>query len=466
MMRIEAPGGFSSSFLAATVLVFVGFDASEMSADPHASGWLRSIVAQAIRTDEVGAMTPAALSDNGRMIAFVSREPVPSRRSRCLNVYALDRSTGLVTSESVTKERTPLDGDTRAPSLSGDGQVIAFESIASNLISSAARVAHATSLRVIVRNRLTGTLWTPEDVHQGTPDGESYQPAVSGNGLAIVFTSNATNLVTEPDANGRKEDIYFRRLAGSATARISVDGNGVQQPIGASHSPSVSHDGERVAFVSTARLAPEDTNDGPDVYLRDVGRGRTSLVSRGLAGKSSDDASYSPSLSADGRVVAFVSSASNLAPFDDNQESDVFVFDVASGSVALVSVTSKGKAANAGSSRPALSADGRYVVYQSIASNLGSRRGCPGSVTDTNLLPDVYLFDRASGCVTRISGSAEREWWTPSVVPAIDGAGSVVVFSTAQPDGDDDVSTDFDLWLRPTGPLRAAPPRQTSSGSR
>ena len=72
-------------------------------------------------------------------------------------------------------------------------------------------------------------------------------------------------------------------------------------------------------------------------------------------------------------------------------------------------------------------------------------------MTDTNLLPDVYLFDRASGCVTRISGSAEREWWTPSVVPAIDGAGSVVVFSTTQPDGDDDLSTDFDLWLRPTG---------------
>ena len=188
-----------------------------------------------------------------------------------------------------------------------------------------------------MRNRLTGARWTPEDAHQGKPDGESYQPAVSGNGLAIVFTSNATNLVTTPDANGRKEDIYIRRLTGSATARISVDGSGVQQPIGASHSPTVSDDGERVAFVSTARLAPEDTNDVPDVYLRDVGRGRTSLVSRGLGGKASDNASYSPSLSADGRVVAFVSSASNLAPHDDNDESDVYVFDVASGSVALVS---------------------------------------------------------------------------------------------------------------------------------
>lgn len=466
MMRIEHPGGFSSSLLAATALLFVAFDESEMTACPHATRWPRSIATQAIRADETSAMTPAALSDNGRLLAFVSRDHGPSRRSRCLNVYALDRSTGLITPESVTRENTPPDGDTRAPSLSGDGRVIAFESTASNLTSSAARVTRATARRVIVRNRLTGTLWTPGDAHQDTLDGESYQPAVSGNGVVIVFTSNATNLVTEPDANGRKEDIYLCRLAGSATARISVDGNGAQQPIGASHSPSVSHDGERVAFVSTARLAPEDTNDVPDVYLRDVGRGRTLLVSLGLGGKASDNASYSPSLSADGRVVAFVSSASNLAPHDDNQESDVYVFDVASGSVALVSATSKGKAANASSSRPALSADGRYVVYQSVASNLGSRHGCPASVTDTNLLPDVYLFDRASGCVTRISGSAEREWWTPSVVPAIDGAGTVVVFSTTQPVGDDDLSTGFDLWLRPTGRPRAAPPRETSAGSR
>ena len=116
MMRIEHPGGFSSTLLAATALVFVAFDAREMAAGPHTTCWLRSIAAQAIRADEVGAITPAALSDDGRMLAFVSRDHGPSRRSRCLNVYALDRSTGLITSESVTRENTPLDGDTRSQS--------------------------------------------------------------------------------------------------------------------------------------------------------------------------------------------------------------------------------------------------------------------------------------------------------------------------------------------------------------
>jgi len=113
----------------------------------------------------------------------------------------------------------------------------------------------------------------------------------------------------------------------------------------------------------------------------------------------------------------------------------------------LVSATSKGEGANADSRHPALSADGRYVVYQSVASNLGSGSGCPRTPRDTNLLPDVYLFDRATRCVNRISGSTTHEWWTPSVAPAIDGTGSLVVFSSTQPVGDDDISTDFDLFL-------------------
>jgi hypothetical protein len=87
------------------------------------------------------------------------------------------------------------------------------------------------------------------------------------------------------------------------------------------------------------------------------------------------------------------------------------------------------------------------VVYQSVASNLGSGPGCPHPASDKNLLPDVYLFDRLTRCVTRISGSPAGEWWTPSVAPAIDGAGTVVVFSSTQPIDESDPSTDFDLFL-------------------
>ena len=425
---------------AATVLVALG--GGEMMANQIAARGAEQVASQRIHADAIGTMVPAALSHDGRLIAFVSRSRESSQKYCCQKVYVLDRSTGLITPESTNPDGTPLDGDSRAPSLSPDGRVIAFETM--NLLYGDPPV---TRRHVVVRNRQNGVLRTPESPRGEAPNGDSFGPVVGGNGLTVVFTSHATNLAPAPDANGGHSDIYLWRLDDSTISRISVDSNGVQPPIGASHSPSVSGDGELIAFVSTARLAPEDTNDVTDVYLRDVRRGLTSLVSRGIDGRPSDDASHSPALSADRRYVAFVSKARNLAPRDRNQDSDVYIYDVAAGSVALVSATSKGAAANAASRRPAISADGRYVVYESVAANLGSGPGCPPPVPDTNLLPDVYLFDRTTRCVTRISGSPAREWWTPSVAPAIDASGTLAVFSSTQAGGEDDLSTDFDLFL-------------------
>jgi Tol biopolymer transport system component len=149
---------------------------------------------------------------------------------------------------------------------------------------------------------------------------------VSENGLTVVFTSNATNLAPAADANGGESDVYLWRLDDSTIIRISVDSLDVQAPMGASHSPSVSSDGELIAFTSTARLAREDTNDVNDVYLRDVGRGLTTLVSRGIGKRPSDGANYSPALSADRRYVVFVSTATNLALHDRNQDS-TYIYD-------------------------------------------------------------------------------------------------------------------------------------------
>ena len=124
----------------------------------------------------------------------------------------------------------------------------------------------------------------------------------------------------------------------------------------------------------------------------------------------------------------------------------MYIFDVTARTTMLVSMTSKGQAANAASRRPALSDDGEVVAYESLASNLGSRPGCPRAGSDTNLLPDVYAFDRARSCVARISGSSGAEWWAPSVAPAIDALGGTIVFSSAQPSDADDPTTDFDLF--------------------
>jgi Tol biopolymer transport system component len=403
----------------------------------------RLLAWQRIRSADVGTLEPPSLSQEGRFVAFVAGGSQRGKRWCCRNVYVLDRITGAITQESVNADETPPTGESAAPRLSADGRVIAFETVAASLLFGQ---GSKSGRRVIVRDRLTGVMRTP--VARGVaPNGETSQPALSGSGLVVAFTSDATNLATGRDSERAETDVYVWRLDADTIERVSVNVQGTKPASGGSHSPSIDANGDLVAFVSAARLVPEDTNDVLDVYLRDVGRGRTRLVSRSAAGAPTAGGSFSPALSADGRYVAFVSMATNLGAADRNSDSDIYVHDVATGATMLVSATARGEAANSGSRRPALSADGRLVVYQSVASNLGSATGCPPASQDANLLPDIYLLDRHTQCVTRISGSSAPDWWSPSVAPAIDGAGTVVLFSSTQL-VDGEVTSNFNLFER------------------
>ena len=183
----------------------------------------------------------------------------------------------------------------------------------------------------------------------------------------------------------------------------------MQPSSGDSYSPSINGEGDLVAFVSAARLVPEDTNGVPDVYLRYVRRGRTWLVSRGAAGTAADADSFSPALSADGRYVAFASMATNLSATDRNDDSDIYIHDVTTGATTMVSATARGEAANSGSRRPALSADGRLVVYQSVASNLGSALGRPPPRKIRTSCRTSTSSTEARGAS---HGSAARRWPT------------------------------------------------------
>lgn len=394
-------------------------------------------------------LEPAALSEDGRLVAFVAQDAESPQRRCCRRVFILDTSSGLTTAVSATPEGEPADGDSQAPSLSADGQVVAFASIATNLIAGRAQGGHQ---RVFVRDRRRSTTRTLRGVRGADPDGDAREPVLSGDGRALAFTSDARNLVAGRDPNGPQTDVFLWRLGDASVERVSLDSHGRQLSSRASHSPSLNRRGDLVAFVSAARLAPEDINEDADVYLRDVRRGLTTLVSAGPDGHSLRGASYSPALSADGRYVAFVSKAVLDPDRDTNAVSDVYVYDVESRAATLISVTASGVAANAGSSRPAISGDGGFVVYQSVASNIGSGRGCPRIARDRNLLPDVYLHDRRTGCVTRVSGSPGEEWWTSSVAPAISHAGNLVVFSSAEPVDPSDFRMDLDLFLfKPPG---------------
>src|SRR5688572_4209052 len=180
-----------------------------------------------------------------------------------------------------------------------------------------------------------------------------------------------------------------------ATERVSV-GSGGSQGDGTSHASAISADGRYVAFASWAsNLVAGDTNGSGDVFVRDRQTGTTERVSVASGGSEGDADSWEPAISADGRYVAFSSSASNLVPDDTNGTFDVFIRDRQTGTTERVSVASDGSEGNAGSWEPVIGADGPDVAFSSLADNL-----VPG---DTNGVMDVFVRDRQAGTTERIS---------------------------------------------------------------
>jgi Tol biopolymer transport system component len=231
-------------------------------------------------------------------------------------------------------------------------------------------------------------------------------------------------------------------LQAQSTVRVSV-GPGGAQGVGASRFPEISDDGRTVAFQSVApNLVPGDTNGASDVFARDRVTGATELVSVGLGGAPGNNPSEYPSISADGRYVAFDSLASNLVPVDANPTFDVFVRDRLNGSTELVSVDSAGGAANGDCYSPAISADGRFVAFVSNAGNL-----VPG---DTNADFDVFVHDRMTGTTERVSvDSNGAQADSASDWCAISADGRFVVFSsTATNLVPGDTNGDYDVFLR------------------
>jgi TolB protein len=232
--------------------------------------------------------------------------------------------------------------------------------------------------------------------------GHSDQPTVSANGRFVIYHSRATTLVAG-DVNGQPDIFLFDRRTGR-TELVSVSSAGTQgdgESYGASR---VTPSGRHVVFVSAAtNLVAGDTNGVPDVFVRDRRAGTTRLVSVAAGGTAADAHSEAPHISADGRFVAFSSAASNLVPGDTNGTRDVFVRDLASGQTRRVSVARDGRAGNGDSDAAGISADGRYVGFVSTATNLGPRVTTEsnayvkdlrtGTVTLVSVAPDGVRFE-------------------------------------------------------------------------
>jgi Tol biopolymer transport system component len=365
------------------------------------------------------------VSKDGRFVAFVSREQLLSADSnRVQDVYVFDREHQTLTLETQAFDGSAANGSSGSPGLSADGHYLVFDSDATNLTT----VSDDNMARdVFVRDRLTGTTRRISVSAAGREaNATSANPTISSDGRVVAYASTASNLVARRDADVHT-GIYIVRLNTGEVIRAPSSGW--------ADAPSLSDDGRFVAFTSctafnpAARVGPETSACA--VFVSDSSAGVTSCVSCGPAERALD-----PDLSGDGRLVVFT----RLAGSDPvSRRTDVVLYDRSS-SVATV-VTRR---ANANSRRPKISADGQFIVFQSQASNLECHP-CPPDIADKNLLSDIYLFDREAQTFRRISGP--ESWWVPSVSPWLDRHGRVIVFSSSQPLGPADPTTDFDLFI-------------------
>ncbi len=276
------------------------------------------------------------------------------------------------------------------PSISGNGHFIAFHSEASNLVPGDTNLVWD----VFIHDRHSGkTRRVSLDSSGFQANADCLFPSISFDGRFVAFHSRATNLVPG-DTNG-VNDIYVHDTQTRNTTRVSLSTMAIQ---GKSDSlnASISSDGRFIAFESKSEnLVFGDTNGEMDVFVHDLQSGRTGLASISSSGQQGDADSFSPSISSNGRHVAFHSYATNLVPGDANGARDVFVRDILSMQTARVSVDSSGNEGNFESKDPSITNDGRLVVFVSWANNLVSG--------DTNGFSDVFVHDRFIGETTRVS---------------------------------------------------------------
>jgi Tol biopolymer transport system component len=351
--------------------------------------------------------TSNGVSADGRIVAFQSQATnlVAGDKNYAIDVFVFDRATGTTERVSVDSAGNEQAWDALAESTqlaSGDGSLIAFTS---GGVFDPGDTNHTYD--IFIRDRGQGTTTRVSVDSAGNQcHGNCRHAALSQDGGGVAFESIATDLVSNDTNNA--QDIFFHDLAAGTTERVSVDSTGIE---GDDHSwePSICADGSCVAFCGkSTNLVPGDTNGNFDVFVRNRVAGTTERASVDSSGQQGNGDSEEPAFSADGNCVAFSSWATNLVAGDNNGHEDVFVHDRTTGTTMRVSVSSSGQEGDEASYRPALSADGRFVLFTSFASNLVAG--------DTNANLDVFVHDRSTGTTTRVSvdsggGQADFHVW-------------------------------------------------------
>lgn len=353
-----------------------------------------------------------SISSGGHYIVFESDADnlVAGDTNLAYDIFVHDRQTGETTCVSVDSLGNQGNAGSYAPSISADGRYVVFDSLASNLVAGDTNDASD----IFIHDRQTGeTTRISVDSLGNQGSGDSFAPTISADGFFVVFGSSASNLVAD-DINGMY-DIFVRDIEAGETTRVSVDTSGNQGNNDCYGGSSISSDGRYVAFGSDAsNLVAGDTNNWRDVFVHDRQTGQTTRVSVSSSGKEGNHQSQDPHITTDGRYVAFGSLASNLVAGDTNSGPDVFVHDRLFHRTTCVNVASSGKYGNKGGGSPSISSDGRYVAFTSAATNLVA--GDTNSVNDI-FVHDRQTRKTIRVSLSSSGKQADNHNYSPSISP-------------------------------------------------
>ncbi len=307
------------------------------------------------------------ISADGRYVAFATQSQLdPGDADGLADVYVRDLVASTTTLVSVSTGGTKGDAASNAPSISADGRYVAFHTASNNLDPGDSDGTNDVYVRDLV-----GGATTLVSQLAGVPgDGNDQKASISGDGLVVAWESGSTNLV--PDDTDLGQDVYVATLPGGAIVMASRAAGAAGAPANSpSTDPSLSADGRHVAFHTFAdNLVAGDTNLWFDVFIRNLADDTVELVSRNSAGVQSRSGGFAVALSGDGRAIAFASEGSDLVDDDRNGVTDIFYRDVAAGTTVRVSTRTYGAEANLFSQGAAISADGRFVTFHTGADNL------------------------------------------------------------------------------------------------
>lgn len=314
-----------------------------------------------------GFSNGSTLSDDGRSVAFASDADnlVAGDVNLVADVFVRDRFAGSTTLVSVDATGGPADGISAEAWISGNGRYVAFMSEATDLVAGDTNSAPD----VFVRDLLLGTTERASlsDTDAQLIDGVSYEPSISDDGRYVEFSSDASTVVAD-DFND-SEDVFLRDRLLATTVRASVTTAGVEADFGA-YEGVISGNGRHVAFTSDHPFVTTDVNDEDDVYRHNLDTGATNRVSSAASGLGGG---YSAAVSDDGGFIAFVSDYQLAGPgADANFLPDIYVRNTTAGSTARASLTSGGTTPTDLSIGPSISDDGRFVAYYTLATGLGA----------------------------------------------------------------------------------------------